>query len=182
MKATNSDKSIIAGKALDRHFDLFNTLIAFSKLFSYNNGDDRSIVIIGATFLETILEHILLGFFPEDEKDVDSLLKYDLGSYGKKVKMTYCLGLIEKTVKDDLVLIGRIRNRFAHDLYASFEDENIKAWCNQLKWHEISMMMAPPGEATTRDIYQVGVNQLITNLNGVVSFARGEKRIILNNF
>lgn len=177
-------QTLISGKALDRYFDLQKALMDFSELFEYDKGDDRSIVIVGATFLDTILEHILFAFFPEDEKDVCSLFKYDkpLGTYGNKIKMAYCLGLIDKLVKDDLVLIGKIRNKFAHDLYASFEKDEIKQCCEQLKWHEVFMMEKPPIDATIRDIYQVGVNTLISHLHGIVSIAGSQKRIIQNNF
>lgn len=177
-------KFILTGKAQDRYFELRDALYKFHTLFEYNNGDDRAIVIIGGSFLDIILDHILLAFFPEDEQEIERLTNFDqpLGTYANKVRMAYCLGLIEKIVKDDLKLIGKIRNRFAHDLYASFDDQNIQSWCKELKWHKISMMMEPPPEATIRDLYQVGVNQLITHLHGAVSMARGHKREILNNF
>jgi DNA-binding MltR family transcriptional regulator len=180
----NDSDFLLTGKAADRYFELNNALLKFHNLFIYNEGDDRAIVIIGGSFLDIVLDHILMAFFPEDENEVERLMQFDqpIGTYGNKVRMAYCLGLIEKIVKDDLKLIGKIRNRFAHDLYASFEDQNIKSWCNELKWHKISIMMVPPENATIRDLYQVGVNQLITYLNGAVSIARGNKRKIANNF
>lgn len=154
-------------------------------MFIYNTGDDRAIVIIGSSYLETILEHILIEFFPENEKEVDVLLNYDkpLGTYSNKVRMIYCLGLIEKKVMNDLKLIGKIRNRFAHDFTVSFLDKDISDWCKQLKWHkEAFFLHEAPKEASTRDVYQVGVNTVISYLNGVVLMARSEKRVVKNNF
>lgn len=175
---------ILTGKAAERYLELNDALFKFHDLFAYNTGDDRAIVIIGGSFVDIILDHILLAFLPEEDKEVERLLQYDqpLGSFGNKVRVAYSLGLIEKVVKDDLKLVGKIRNRFAHDLYASFDDENIKSWCRDLKWHKISMMMDPPIDATIRDLYQVGVNQLIVFLNGAVSLARINKREILDNY
>ncbi len=181
----NRDPSSLSGKALERYWYRLNALQEFSKLFTYNVGDGRAIVIIGAAFLETILEHILIEFFPEGEKEVGILLNYDkpLGTYSNKVRMIYCLGLIEKMVMQDLKLIGKIRNRFAHDLSVSFADKDITDWCKQLKWHrEVFFLHETPKEATTRDLYQVGVNTVISHLNGVVSIAMGERRKIMNNF
>lgn len=180
----NEDHSIIKGKALERHLYRINSLLEFSKLFTYNMGDDRAIVIIGAAFIDTILEYILIEFFPEGEKEVENLLKYDkpLGTYGNKIKMLYCLGLIEKMVMDDLKLIGKIRNSFAHNLTISFEDDDIKTWCIKLNWHRDAYMSDPPQEATPRDYYQVGVNTIIGYLTGVVGISRNEKRKVLNNF
>lgn len=181
----NKDPNLLTGKALERYLYRLKALEEFSKLFTYNIGDDRAIVIIGSAFLETILEHILIEFLPEDEKEVDVLLGYDkpLGTYSNKVRMIYCLGLIEKKVMQDLKLIGKIRNRFAHDLSVSFHDKDITDWCKQLKWHrEVFFLHEIPKEATTRDLYQVGVNTVISYLNGIVSIATGEKRSIKNNF
>ncbi|GAB4203966.1 MAG: hypothetical protein Fur006_58700 [Coleofasciculaceae cyanobacterium] len=62
--------------------------------------------------------------------------------------------------------------------YASFKDEKIAAWCRSLQWYRIGYMQ-PPAEATARDLFQVGVNQLVTYLNGVPSIARLEKRTIV---
>lgn len=172
-----SDDNIISGDAQHRHFKLTETLIEFSKLFKYDNGDDRSIVIVGATFIETIMEHILRAFYPENDKEVEALFSPEqiLGTYGSKIRMLYCLGLIDKVIMSDLRLVGKIRNQFAHNLYASFSDQRIESWCRDLKWHKISMFMDPPPNVTARDIYQVGINQLITHLNGTISIARGSK-------
>lgn len=179
------EKNVIKGKDLERYFEFQNKLLHFSQnLFPYNTGDDRAIVILGASFLDYTLEHILLGFFPTDEPKVNTLLNFDqpLGTFGNRVRMIYCLGLIDKVIKDDLKLIGKIRNKFAHDLDASFENDQIKSWCEKLKWHKTSMMMEPPADATIRDLYQVGVNQIITYLHGVIGIARGERRKVKNNF
>lgn len=175
---------ILTGEAFERYFDLNKALSEFYNLFKYDVGDDRAIVIVGASFLDFLLKHILLAFFPEKNDEVATLMQSDqpLGTYGNKVRMTYCLGLIEKVVKDDLKLIGKIRNRFAHDLYASFDDQNIKSWCVGLRWHRISLADDPPVNASIRDFYQVGVNQLITYLNGAVSIARINKRKLQHNF
>lgn len=180
----NKNSSILTGKALERYRYRLNALREFSNLFKYNVGDDRAIVIIGSAFLETILEHILIEFFPEDEKEVPVLLSYDkpLGTYSNKVRMIYCLGLIEKKVMQDLKLIGKIRNRFAHDLSVSFDDKDIIDWCKQLKWHrEVFFLYDTPKEATTRDLYQVGVNTVIGYLDGVVGIARSQRRSLKNN-
>jgi DNA-binding MltR family transcriptional regulator len=180
----NSEASFLSGKTLERYWYRIKALEEFSKLFTYNTGDDRAIVIIGSAFLETILEHILIEFFPEGEKEVDILLSYDkpLGTYSNKVRMIYCLGLIEKKIMKDLKLIGKIRNRFAHDLSVSFEDKDITNWTRELKWHrEIFFLHRTPKDATTRDIYQVGVNTVISYLNGIVGKAISQKRVIIDS-
>lgn len=178
------NNSVLSGKALERYFDLNKALFEFNELFPYEDESERAIAVVGGTFLETILEHILFAFLPENEKEVERLMDINqpLGNFSNKITMTYCLGLIDKVVKDDLTLVRKIRNKFAHDLSASFEDAQIRSWCLELKWHKISMMRNPPADATTRDLFQVGVNQLITYLNGYISVTRGQKRVLRNNF
>jgi hypothetical protein len=175
----DSASSLITGKAAERYFELNDALIQFSRLFQEENNE-RAAAIVGGAFLDTLLEHILFSFLAEDEKEVQRLLDADqpLGTYGSRVRVVYCLGLIGPIIRDDLRLVGKIRNRFAHDLHASFEVEPIRSWCLSLKWHELSMFMKAPEGATAGEIFQVGVNQLVTHLNGIVSIARVEKRKI----
>lgn len=172
--------SLISGEELKRYFELNAKLFDFTQLFHYDKGDDRTIVIVGASFVDYVLEQILLAFLPNNEPDVERLLMPDqpLGTFGNRVRLLYCLGFLDKSIRDDLKLIGKIRNRFAHDLYASFENDQIKSWCKELKWHKVAILKQPPPDATTRDYYQVGVNTVISYLNGIVSMARSEKRNI----
>ena len=61
------------------------------------------------------------------------MLRYDgpMGTYSGRIRAAYCLGLLRKPVRDDLRLVGKIRNRFAHDLAASFADQQISSWCEK---------------------------------------------------
>ena len=60
--------TIITGKALERRFALQNALFEFARLFTYDEPNDRSIAIVGATFLEMLLERILVAFLIDDER------------------------------------------------------------------------------------------------------------------
>lgn len=176
---SDDSPSLITGKALERYFELNDALLEFSRLFQ-EEQNERAAAIVGGAFLDTLLEHVLRNFLVEDEKEVQRLLDPDqpLGTYGNRIRVAYCLGLIGKIVRDDLRFVGKIRNRFAHDLHASFEDEPIRSWCLSLKWHELSMFMKAPEGVTMGAVFQVGVNQLVTHLNGIVSIARNQKQQI----
>jgi hypothetical protein len=152
---------------------------AFHNMFNERDTiDERAIAIVGAAFLDKILEHILINFMVDDEKEKSKLIGIDraIGTFSSRVTTTYCLGLICKTVRDDLRTVAKIRNKFAHELQASFDLEPIRGWCLSLKWHEFSMMMKAPADATPRDVFKVGVNQLICYLNGLVGTALLERR------
>ena len=54
-----------------------------------------------------------------------------LGTYAAKIRagLAYLLGWIGKDVFDDLIAIGKIRNRFAHAIEAkNFSDQKISTW------------------------------------------------------
>jgi hypothetical protein len=179
IESNDSTPSLITGEAMERYFELNDALREFTGMFQ-GERNERAAAIVGGAFLDTLLEHILFSFLADDAKEVQRLLDPDqpLGTYGARVRVVYCLGLIGRIVRDDLRLVGKIRNLFAHDLQASFDEDPIRSWCLSLKWHEQSMFMKAPDGATPADIYQVGVNQLVAHLNGIVSIARNERRKI----
>jgi hypothetical protein len=176
--------NVIAGEDLERHWRHLDELSEFHKLFNERGTvDERAIAIVGATFLDRILEHTLINFMVDDKNEIRRLISSDrtLGTFSSRVTATYCLGLICKTVRDDLRIVGKIRNRFAHELQASFDQEPIRGLCLSLRWHEFSMMMKAPADATPRDVFKVGVNQLICYLNGLAGVALLNRRKIPND-
>ena len=160
-----------------RYFQREDMLVQFAKLFDYQEASDRAIAIVGPAYLDTLLSDILTEFMVENSKEVSKLLQPEgpLGTYGSRIAACYCLGLVGSTVIADLRCVGKIRNKFAHDIRASFTDPKISQWCQQLAWHKESIG-PPPEEATTRDLFQVGVNQLVAHLSGLPGLARLSKR------
>lgn len=170
--------SLLSEAEAQRYFELREMLFEFATLFDYDEPNDRAIAVIGPAFLDTLLTETLTNFLVDDQKEVRKLLQPEgpLGTYGSRVTACYCLGLIGEIVTADLRLVGKIRNRFAHDLRARFADPKIQSWCTALRWHRESFM-SPPPDATARDLFQVGVNQLVSHLNGIVGVARLDKRL-----
>ena len=169
------DSALITGKALERHFDLEDAMREFARLFR-DDTNDRAMVIVGAAFIDTQLEHVIANFLVDDDKEVSALL----ATYSGKTRLAYCLGLVGPVILEDLRLIGKIRNTFAHDLYASFSRSDIGSWASSLRWHRMSYM-TPPAGSSARDLFNVGLNQVAAHLSGIVSIARLEKRIIRRN-
>jgi hypothetical protein len=176
----NENDSNISGIALDRYFDFNAALIEFHNLFNKEIVDERAIAILGGTFLEMALEHILRAYLPDGEKEVNGLFEQNgpMATFSNKISLCFCLGLIDEVIKDDLTLVRKIRNKFAHDLYATFKNEKIKSWSTGLSFHTISMMMKTPADANEVQIFQVGVNQLISHLHGCIGMSSKEKREI----
>ncbi len=168
-----------SGKTPDAPSSFVERLFRFAQLFDYAESNDRAIVIVGSAFLDAMLTDILTNFLVDDAKEVGKLLRPEgaIGSFGARISTCYCLGLVGQTVTADLRLVAKIRNRFAHEVDVQFSDSRIRAWCEALQWHRFSMMADPPPEATTRDLFQVGVHQLVTFLNGRADLARHERRL-----
>ncbi|MBI1836459.1 MAG: hypothetical protein HYR91_04250 [Flavobacteriia bacterium] len=168
---------LIEGKELERYFIIENGLMSFNEQFNYDNND-RAIVVVGVAYLEDLLLFCLENYFPSNSSTVKKMLNHTgiIGNFSAKTDLLYSLGFISKIIKNDLDKIGQIRNAFAHKIIISFDDEKIKELCSQLKWHEISMNMNAPKEATSRNVFQVGVNTLVAHLSGIASITRSEKR------
>ena len=157
-------------------------MFAFHMLFNEGGTtDDRAIAVVGAAFLDSILERTLLNFMVDDEKEAAKLVEGALGTFSSRVTATYCLGLICKTVRGDLRNIGKIRNKFAHEVHTSFDQDSIRDWCRALRWHEFSMMTKTPAEASPREIFMVSVNQLSSYLNGLAGVRLLERRKICDD-
>jgi hypothetical protein len=61
-----------------------------------------------------------------------------LGNYAVKVRLAYMLGWFAQDFYDDLLLIARIRNRFAHDITAKdFSDQRISSWLRKMKAYQL---------------------------------------------
>jgi DNA-binding MltR family transcriptional regulator len=177
MSNSENTAGLLSEKEAERYFQRQEMLLEFSRLFDYKEASDRAVAIVGPAFLDTLLSDILTEFMVDDIKEVSELLKPDgaLGSWGNRVRVCYCLGLIDKIVMADLKLVGKIRNRFAHDIRADFSAPEISQWCHKLQWHKVAMMHDPPSDATDRDLFQVGVNQLAAHLSGIPGIARSRK-------
>jgi DNA-binding MltR family transcriptional regulator len=181
MSSDNHDRAfgkVIAGKDIERYLDLHQMQFEFAKLFDYAEPNDRSVAIVGPAYLDLLLRELLVNFLVPDEKEVVKLLHPEgpFGAFGSRVTACYCLGLIGPKIKSDLRLVGKIRNKFAHDLRATFVDADVSSWCKALEWHKDLMMSNPPDGATVRDLFQVGVNCLVMHIHGLVGLARSDRR------
>jgi len=145
-------------------------LLEFTYTFDYEHDNDREIVIVGCAYIESLIKEILEATFIDDPKEAKSLLSESTGSLSglvPRARLLYLLGVIPELVYKDIQIVGKIRNEFAHKVSASFNDNRVQQLCGNLKWHVQSLFMKPPPEATARDIYQVGVNQLVSHLGAL---------------
>jgi hypothetical protein len=86
-------------------------------------------VVISVAYLEQMLATLLSQFFIEGETSAAMLhINGALGSLKAKSDLAYCLGLIPKAAYQMLIVLGEIRNTFAHShLALSFDSDEAKS-------------------------------------------------------
>jgi DNA-binding MltR family transcriptional regulator len=103
---------------------------------------DRGAALVGAAFLDDVLDVTLRAVFVEEPDAVNKLMGMGrpLESFGARTHLAYCLGLLGTDVYADINLIREIRNDFAHRHPTSFEFPEIRTKCQKLKC--LSVMLA----------------------------------------
>ena len=129
---------------LPQDVEEFGTQVMSEMDREFHESPDRVIAVIGAAYLDAMLERLLRSVFISDDEAAGRLLRPDapLGSNGARFQLAYCLALITRDQRDDFRLIARIRNAFAHDFKAaSFNTEPVRGYCSSLKQPSIVAAM-----------------------------------------
>ena len=112
----------------DSYEEFYNTYkdevkeIAESIDSTLSGESDRGVVLILSTMLDEALHKLLENYLIDDYKNVHALIGDEktfvapLGSFHSRILAAYGLGLISKTVFNNLNLIRKIRNEFAHKI------------------------------------------------------------------
>jgi len=102
-----------------------------------NKESERGAVLLACSYIEDQLEDIITSFLIDDTTEYEKLfhgLNAPLGALSSRATMAYCLGLINKSEFAEIDILKKIRNAFAHNYKASFEDQKIKDLCNNLSY------------------------------------------------
>jgi DNA-binding MltR family transcriptional regulator len=96
---------------------------------SLNIESDRGAVLMAAAFIEDKLTYLFKAYFIDNEIVSKSFLQNNgaLATFSSKIDLAYLLGLIPKNVHQDLHILRKIRNDFAHNASnINFESPHIK--------------------------------------------------------
>jgi DNA-binding MltR family transcriptional regulator len=96
--------------------------------------DDVACILLGCSFIDQCLASLLQEFLISGDNS-KAILHYKgaLGELFTRARLAYCLGLIPKTMLQDLQTMAEIRNILAHDfLKASFANEKVANLCEGL--------------------------------------------------
>lgn len=93
---------------------------------------ERAESIVSAVRLEELLEDVLINFLVEDGLS-KRLVEDIVGNFGAKIKLAFCLGLISSDETNDLDVIRKVRNHFAHSKECSFNDQKVIDLCKNFR-------------------------------------------------
>jgi DNA-binding MltR family transcriptional regulator len=97
---------------------------------------DRGAALVGAAFLDDVLQAAIRAVFVDDPKVVNELMGMNrpLNSFASRIHLAYCLGLLGPDAYADLHRLRDIRNDFGHHLHVTaFEEQSIKDRCAALR-------------------------------------------------
>ncbi len=97
---------------------------------------DRGLPLVGAALIDEKLLETLQAFFIESKSSNKLLTEGNapLGTFSSKIEACYALGLIDEFEYQEIGLIRKIRNEFAHAKHGlSFQSEKIKGYCTSFK-------------------------------------------------
>lgn len=91
---------------------------------------DRGCALLAAAVVDDRLSELLRDVFVDDPAVVKKLLedRGSLGNFSSRIDVCFCLGLLPRAARDDLHLVRRIRNDFAHAPRSmTFDSEAMKS-------------------------------------------------------
>lgn len=129
----------------------------------FEKETDRGVALLGAAFLDDVLDVMLRAAFVEDAEAVSRILGpgRPLESFGARAHLAYCIGLLSRDIYHDVNLIREVRNDFAHRQPTSFEAPDIWRKCQQLLCVTI---LIPEGGCTWRERFIVDVVLIANHL------------------
>lgn len=130
---------------------------------------ERACAIVGVAYLDDYLGQVLQQYLLEHANAYNELLGSEnlnapLSSFGARIIISYGMGLISEADMEALRRLKKIRNRFAHSLKMSFEDDEVKSHCQTLKGlvEDLFYLSEPP---SPRDVFQ----SVVANYSGRLS-------------
>ena len=122
---------------------------------------DRGATILANVWIEDLLERKLRTLFKKGNSSTRRKL-FELNgpfaSFSSKILVAHSLGWIDSQIHDDINLVRKIRNVFAHEIHGiDLESPKIRSLIDQFKtpssyyydWHELQAAASADGEGLT---------------------------------
>ena len=147
-------------------------------LHEFNSESDRGAALTAAAYLEESLEDILRQFLAAVKETERLLSGYNapLGTFSAKASAAFSLGLIQRNEYEELSLIRRVRNEFAHSWHeVDFTANKVVGLCSNLPWLGPD---DPEIERTPRSRFNFAVAILLIDLLWRARLVKKEQRIV----
>jgi DNA-binding MltR family transcriptional regulator len=139
-------------------------------LEALNKESDRGAALIAATMIDDLLGRCIRAFLVEHE-EVERLLdgfNAPLGTFSARGLAALALGVISEEEYRECERLRKIRNVFAHNVDASFSDQNLKDICANL---EFSAKDYGEVRMSAKGQYMTSATGLILNLTNRPHYA-----------
>ncbi|PNH95079.1 hypothetical protein [Vibrio diazotrophicus] len=124
--------------------DIAHNITAFREVLIQES--DRGCALMAVAYIDELLIGLLKSHFVDDDTVSKRVLGSggSLDSFASRVDMAYLLGLLPKNVVNDLNILRKIRNDFAHvSKPMSFEDDGLRSRCFALQVMPFPKNLAP---------------------------------------
>lgn len=130
-----------------------------------NKESERGAALIAGAMLDDLLERSIRSFLLDHEEVVRLLKGFNapLGTLSARALVAFALGVISEREYRECERLRKIRNVFAHNVHASFSDQNVKDMCANLDYSAKdyeNVVVGARGQFTTA---AVGVILNLTN-------------------
>jgi DNA-binding MltR family transcriptional regulator len=133
METNKDDRSVHLIEAISKQLGLPMGLLESAKIFilfrrELEKESDRGMALLAAAFLDNQVEEMIKSKLLGNDKHLKQMFQFNgaLGTFSSKINLGYSIGLISKSCHNDLDIIRRIRNEFAHSMeIISFGDQKI---------------------------------------------------------
>ena len=146
-------------------------LIEFKKFLDASNKEsERGLALICAAMLDDLLEKSIRAFLLDREETGKLLEGFNapLGTLSARELAAFALGVVSETEYRECEKLRKIRNIFAHNIHASFGDQNVKDLCANL---EFSAKDYDDVHVGARGQYATAATSLILNLTNRPAYA-----------
>ncbi|HEX3663223.1 MAG TPA: MltR family transcriptional regulator [Acidobacteriaceae bacterium] len=95
---------------------------------------DRGMVLTSCAMLDDALERAIERKLLAHKavKQLTDGFNAPLGTFSSRILAAFALGIVSEREYLEMEIHRRVRNRFAHDVRASFEDQQVIDWCRNL--------------------------------------------------
>jgi DNA-binding MltR family transcriptional regulator len=111
----------------------------------YDHSSERAMAIVLGQIVENRLTDYMRLLMRREKALADELFNPSgpLGPFGTKIRVAYMMRILSEQSYRDLIIVNRIRNKFAHDLsVTSFSDRQITDWVKNMNMYSIIRKMS----------------------------------------